>query len=117
MILPVFWNSMLIEKVQYLLLMTQYLQGTQKSVQTWTIHGLAVKSAFSIGLHSANASRNLSPLDAEVRKRTWFGCILLDRYVLEPYSNQSKAFQNPEYDIWSAAGDTSRISQAFAPCF
>jgi hypothetical protein len=65
--------------VQYLLLMGQYLQGTQKSIQTWTIHGLAVKAAFQLGLHSSEASKRLSPLEREIRKRVWFGCIVLDR--------------------------------------
>jgi len=68
-----------LETVQYLLLMSQYLQGTQKSVQTWAIHGLAVKAAQSIGLHSRDALRKLSPVEREFRKRTWFGCVILDR--------------------------------------
>ncbi len=65
--------------VQYLLVMGQYLQGTQKSVETWTIHGLAVKAALQLGLHSAEASKRFSPLDQEIRKRTWYGCVILDR--------------------------------------
>jgi hypothetical protein len=67
--------------VQYLLLMGQYLQGTQKSVEAWAVHGLAVKAAFQLGLHSSEASKAFSPLDREIRKRTWFGCVVLDRYV------------------------------------
>ncbi|KAI3012293.1 transcriptional regulator family: Fungal Specific TF [Aspergillus niger] len=68
-----------LEVVQYLLVMGQYLQGTQKSVQAWTIHGLAVKAALQLGLHSKGASRAFTPLEQEVRKRTWFGCVVLDR--------------------------------------
>ena len=67
--------------VQYLLLASQYLQGTQKSSQTWTLHGLAVKGAFALGLHSNQASQQFSRLENEIRKRTWFGCILLDRVL------------------------------------
>jgi hypothetical protein len=59
--------------------MGQYLQGTQKSVEAWTIHGLAVKAAFQLGLHSAEASKRFPPLDREIRKRTWYGCVILDR--------------------------------------
>jgi hypothetical protein len=66
--------------VQYLLLMGQYLQGTQKSVEAWAVHGLAVKAAFQLGLHSSEASKSFAPLDREIRKRTWFGCVVLDRY-------------------------------------
>ncbi|KIY03377.1 uncharacterized protein Z520_00068 [Fonsecaea multimorphosa CBS 102226] len=67
------------ETVQFLLLMGQYLQGTQKSVQTWKTHGLATRAAFQIGLHSSDLARVFPPLEQEVRKRTWFGCIMLDR--------------------------------------
>lgn len=59
--------------------MGQYLQGTQKSVQAWTIHGLAVKAALQLGLHSKDASKAFPSLEQETRKRTWFGCVVLDR--------------------------------------
>ncbi|KAJ5811041.1 Transcription factor [Penicillium robsamsonii] len=64
---------------QYLLLMGQYLQGTQKSIQAWTVHGLAVKAALQLGLHSRHASKVFSPIEQEMRKRTWYGCVVLDR--------------------------------------
>ena len=67
--------------VQYLLLMGLYLQGTQKSVEAWAVHGLAVKAAFQLGLHSSEAAKAFTPLDREIRKRTWFGCVVLDRYL------------------------------------
>lgn len=68
--------------VQYLLILGQYLQGTQKSVQAWTTHALAISAAFQLGLHSPEANRRFAPLESEIRKRTWYGCVLLDRYVL-----------------------------------
>ncbi|KKA20471.1 hypothetical protein T310_5522 [Rasamsonia emersonii CBS 393.64] len=68
-----------LEMVQYLLILGQYLQGTQKSVQAWNTHGLAITAAFQLGLHSPDANRGFSPLEREIRKRTWFGCVLLDR--------------------------------------
>jgi hypothetical protein len=64
--------------VQYLLLLGQYLQGTQKSVQTWVTHGLAIKVAMQLGLHSTQAAKVYPPLEQEIRKRTWFACITLD---------------------------------------
>ncbi|KAK6444212.1 hypothetical protein FP744_10000460 [Trichoderma asperellum] len=59
--------------------MGQYLQGTQKSVQAWTTHGLAISAAYQLGLHSPDTNQGFSPLECEIRKRTWYGCILLDR--------------------------------------
>lgn len=68
-----------IETVQFLLLWGQYLQGTQKSIEAWTVHGLAVKAAEALGLHSSECAKKLPPLEREIRKRTWFACIILDR--------------------------------------
>ncbi|KAF2501403.1 hypothetical protein BU16DRAFT_450555 [Lophium mytilinum] len=73
------WRGASIELVQYLLMMGQYLQGTQKSTQTWNIHGLAVKAALQLGLHSAEACEKLSPIERETSKRLWYGCVILDR--------------------------------------
>ncbi|KAJ5949651.1 hypothetical protein N7454_001235 [Penicillium verhagenii] len=73
------WRGTTLELVQFHLLTGQYLQGTQKSVQVWTVHGLAVKGALQLGLHSQHASRQFDPLEQESRKRTWYCCIMLDR--------------------------------------
>ena len=67
--------------VQALLLISQFLQGTKGSVQTWSIHGLAVKAALQLGLQSEAFGQEFSPLEQEVRKRTWLGCVILDRCV------------------------------------
>lgn len=45
------------------------------------MHGLAVKAALSIGLHSQQKSGLQSSIEQEMRKRTWYGCVILDRYV------------------------------------
>lgn len=67
--------------VQAMLLMSQYLQGTHRSTTTWNVHGLAVKAAFQLGLHHTGSSKNYSELEKEMRLRTWYGCIILDRYA------------------------------------
>ena len=64
-----------------MLLMVQYLQGTRRSVQTWTMHGHAVRAAIQLGLHSSDALEQLETLEREVRIRTWYCCIVLDRFV------------------------------------
>lgn len=117
-----------IEIVQYLLLASQYLQSTQKSSQTWMLHGLAVKGAFAIGLHSNQASQKYSALENEIRNRTFYGCVLLDRVlsmtfgrpplIPEDYIRVSLArpwpdgprpsrpdddFQSPSRDFWNAS--------------
>lgn len=59
--------------------MAQYRQGTQRSDQAWNLHGLAVRAAIQLGLHSRADSSGFGPVEAEIRKRTWFGCMILDR--------------------------------------
>ncbi|KAJ9502334.1 hypothetical protein H2202_002399 [Exophiala xenobiotica] len=72
-------KSASLETVQCLLLMAQYRQGTQRSDQAWNLHGLAVRAALQLGLHSQAAAADCSLLEAEVRKRVWFACFVLDR--------------------------------------
>lgn len=60
--------------------MTQYLQGSETSVQTWNVHGLAVKAAYQLGLHSTQALSRYDTLEREMRIRVWYACVFLDRY-------------------------------------
>ena len=78
-----------LEVVQFLLLLVQYLQGTRQSLQTWTVHGLAVKAALQLGLHSNEALKRFSPLDREIRKRTWYACVVLDRVLSMTFGRPS----------------------------
>lgn len=68
-----------LETVQGLLLLVQYLQGTQHSARTWTVHGLGVHAAFQIGLHSPAELAKHSALEQEIRKRAWHTCCILDK--------------------------------------
>ncbi|PKS07195.1 hypothetical protein jhhlp_005796 [Lomentospora prolificans] len=58
-----------LEIVQFLLLLSQYLQGTESSIQTWNIHGLAVKASYQLGLHSRHTLERYTPLEQEMRIR------------------------------------------------
>ncbi|EGO59757.1 hypothetical protein NEUTE1DRAFT_39966 [Neurospora tetrasperma FGSC 2508] len=78
LVMPQFLISSSLETVQLLCLMIEYLHGSSQSAQLWTLHSLAVKSALQIGLHSADASRHLTLLEREMRKRTWFLIIMND---------------------------------------
>ncbi|KAE8418425.1 fungal-specific transcription factor domain-containing protein [Aspergillus pseudocaelatus] len=73
--------------VQMLILMGQYLQSTDMASACWTMVGLAIRTAQGIGLHhepglcdqGCCSKTKLSQLEAEMRRRAWTGCILLDR--------------------------------------
>ncbi|OAR02365.1 hypothetical protein LLEC1_02448 [Akanthomyces lecanii] len=78
-----------LENVQYLLLMSQYLQGAQEPLNTWMAHGLAVKSALALGLHSKESLARFSLTEQEIRKRTWQGCVLQDRSLCMTFGRPS----------------------------
>ncbi|KAK2596610.1 hypothetical protein QQS21_006286 [Conoideocrella luteorostrata] len=67
--------------VHYLLLVVLYLQGTQRSIQTWTVHGLLVRTAMALGLHCDDAGPNIDPIEQESRRRTWLTMYCLDKVL------------------------------------
>lgn len=75
--------------VHLLLLMSHYLQSTRKPNQCWTTHGLAVRIALQLGLHSNQALSRFPPLERELRKRAWYGCVLLDRTLCMTFGRPS----------------------------
>lgn len=68
-----------LEIVQYLLLAALYLQGTQRPIQTWTVHGMLVRTAMALGLHSEQSAQGLHPIQQEIRRRTWLTIYCLDK--------------------------------------
>lgn len=82
-------EAQLTGKAHFLLLLGQYLQGTQKPSEAWTVSGLAVKVVLQLGLHSNAASAGLSAVDEEIRKRTWLACVSLDRTMSMTFGRPS----------------------------
>ncbi|OAP54383.1 hypothetical protein AYL99_11484 [Fonsecaea erecta] len=72
-------NTANLETLQALTVMTQYLQGTSRSAQTWKLHGLLVQAAFQLGVHTQDPNARISALEREIRTRIWYTCIILDR--------------------------------------
>ncbi|KAL4751356.1 hypothetical protein BDW72DRAFT_212812 [Aspergillus terricola var. indicus] len=73
-----------VEMVQLFLLMETYLEGTTSSSMTWSVHGLAVKGAYQLGLHIRDY-KNASTIDKEMRRRLWYWCIVNDRLLSTRY--------------------------------
>jgi hypothetical protein len=68
-----------IERVQCLLLMGLYLQGTSETNDCWMAIGSAIRMAQSLGLHSCTPSSSRREL--EITRRVWHGCVYQDRLV------------------------------------
>lgn len=86
--------------------MEAYLEGTTSSSLAWTLHGLAVKGAYQLGLHVLQ-SNSVLQTDREVRRRSWHWCVMNDRCV--PITGQmdfrAKEKQVSERHVRSASVD------------
>lgn len=70
-----------LEIVHFLLLGVIHCQGTQRSVQAWNNHGLVIRSAMALGLHSDSFGMPADPIDKEYRRRTWVVIYCLDKVL------------------------------------
>lgn len=68
--------------VQTLLLMTLFLQSTPFASRCWNSVGIACRVGQGLGLHVDPNQINRGPIETEIRRRTWHGCVVLDRSVL-----------------------------------
>ncbi|KAJ5233015.1 hypothetical protein N7468_005971 [Penicillium chermesinum] len=75
--------------VQTLLIIALLLQSTPYSNRCWNAIGLACRVAQGLGLHEATAQRNHKPLEQEIRRRTWYGCVMMDMIVSMTYGRPS----------------------------
>lgn len=69
-----------IVNVQVLLLLSYREIGTGSS-SAWLFAGMATRIAQDLGLFRDLPVQRFSHEDKQTRKRVWYGCILLDRYV------------------------------------
>lgn len=70
-----------VELVQALLLMGHYLHNDLQLNNCWTVVGLAIRIAQGLGLHLSAGDQGLDLIEREIRKRTWWGCFMLDRLL------------------------------------
>jgi hypothetical protein len=63
--------------VQALLLMGSYLQSTNRPNQCWNVLGMGIRVAQGLGLHIEPSEGDL--VERELRRRVWWGCVLMDR--------------------------------------
>lgn len=77
---PTVLETATLEALQALVLLGLYLQSTHSLTQSWNVIGMASHVAQNLGLHLKNSPSQgwMTPLDHEVRKRTWWACYLLD---------------------------------------
>lgn len=69
--------------IQALLLMTLYRFTSAKcgGRGVWVMLGQATRMAQDLGMHRNSARWSLPPLETEIRKRLWWACYVMDRWV------------------------------------
>lgn len=64
--------------VQALLIVTLFLQSTPYAGRCWSSVGIACRLAQGAGLHTESSGTRGSPVETEIRRRVWHGCVVLD---------------------------------------
>jgi len=67
--------------VQVFLLTVLFVQSTPSAFQCWNAVGVACRVAQGLGLHTESSRTVRSPLETDIRRRTWHGCVILDMSV------------------------------------
>jgi hypothetical protein len=86
--------------VQLGVLMGFYLQATERFSKCWNVTSLTIGLAQTMGLHLADEqvkkrgfmTTPLTQMDYEMRSRVWYGCVVLERYVVPLDINQWSHF-------------------------
>ncbi|KAF9578826.1 Transcriptional activator of fatty acid utilization, partial [Lunasporangiospora selenospora] len=71
-----------LSSIQALLLMTIYRFTSSKAGgRVWVQLGMATRMAQDLGMHRDSARWHLPPMETEIRKRLWWTCYVMDRWV------------------------------------
>lgn len=68
-----------LESIQAMVMLSLYYLHVENEDAAYKIVGLAIRSAYEIGLHLASRERDLSGAQIEFRRRTWWCLYLVDR--------------------------------------
>ncbi|PYH34887.1 uncharacterized protein BO87DRAFT_425562 [Aspergillus neoniger CBS 115656] len=64
--------------VQTLLITALFLQSSPYPSRCWHSVGVACRVALGLGLHESDILASLSPLESDIRRRTWHDCVMMD---------------------------------------
>ncbi|KAH8702228.1 fungal-specific transcription factor domain-containing protein [Talaromyces proteolyticus] len=78
-----------LQQVQIEGLISFYLLTVEQANRSWRLYGLAINSAYAMGLHMRSESKDISPTSKEIRYRVWWSlytfettlCIITGRPV------------------------------------
>ncbi|KAK3306082.1 fungal-specific transcription factor domain-containing protein [Chaetomium strumarium] len=85
--------------VQAFLLMAILLHSTPFPSRCWNAVGLACRLAQGLGLHTESGRTSRPPLETEIRRRTWHGCVILDMIVSMMYGRPTMTAHLPDLPL------------------
>ncbi|RFU29006.1 hypothetical protein B7463_g7349, partial [Scytalidium lignicola] len=88
-----------LEHVQALLIMCHYLQGTLELNECWNLVGLMIRTAIAIGLHLNPPKHDISTIEREIRKRVWWGCMVIDRTLSMKFGRPPSLRATDVFDV------------------
>ncbi|OAA53254.1 Transcription factor [Cordyceps fumosorosea ARSEF 2679] len=83
--------------VQALLIVSLYLQSTAFPNRCWNSVGIACRLAQGVGLHIDDEDGKGGSLEAEVRRRTWYCCVILDMNVSMTFGRPPMTSTIPDF--------------------
>ncbi|KAJ6109899.1 hypothetical protein N7486_002134 [Penicillium sp. IBT 16267x] len=75
--------------VQTFLIIALLLQSTPYTDRCWNAIGLACRVGQGLGLHETTTQKSITPLEKEIRRRTWHGCVMMDMILSMTYGRPS----------------------------
>ncbi|KAG1382187.1 hypothetical protein G6F61_002491 [Rhizopus arrhizus] len=84
-IISILHKRPLISTIQALLTLSMYIEdesdNDDEDMSYWFITGMAIRLAQDLGLHLDCSSWNIPPQEIELRRRLWYSCYIVDRWV------------------------------------
>lgn len=103
-----------LESLQALILLSLYLQSTNRTTESWNVIGTAVRVSQALDLHSSDASNvGRTTIEQESRKRAYWGCFLLDSVICLQMGRRSVFNVQPSpVDLPACADDDHLLSRS-----
>jgi hypothetical protein len=94
-------NSTRLEALQALVVYVCCLRALLESKASWVLTALAVRVARGLGLHKDGDGSSFLPYVAEMRRRIWWGLVVLDVRAVEDRGTEEPLTNPLSYDIKS----------------
>ena len=106
---------------QALLLMAYREIGIGAMAQSWLYTGMAVRMAQDLGMHRSSESWTsddsplFTPVQQQIRKRIWYSCVIMDKYV-STYIGRPLSIFEADYDTRLPSDEEVSFYSSYTMC-